>query len=121
MPRLLLEYTQNIHNHFNPSELLKMLATQAGGVPSVNPALIKARIWSPHEAWIDPRTSPDGRGYIFVLFEWLEGRDSHGKNQMKKALQEPLKVIKRQIEQQGFHVSVTLEIREIAKGDHFAF
>lgn len=119
MPRLLLECSPQIEELVDPKALLEKLLKAACSVPSVPAHLVKARFFAPKVSWIGPQNAND-RAYVFVLFEWLEGRSFKDSELLKNALQPPLLELKKSLPS-SIKISITLEVREIPRELHFSF
>lgn len=111
MPRLTLEYSAHVLP-FDIEGLLQDLCNAAAQVDSVKRELIKAKAYQPQIAFM----SNVNKGYIFVLFEWLKGRNLLQQSQIKKALKQPLIDLKEKLGRN--EISITFEIREIEIQNH---
>jgi 5-carboxymethyl-2-hydroxymuconate isomerase len=114
MPRLTVEYSAHVLP-FDSEGLLQELCNAAAQVDSVKLELIKAKAFQPKIAFI----GHVDKGYIFILFEWLKGRNLLQQGQLKKALKQPLLALKEKLSEK--EISITLEIREIEIQNHESF
>lgn len=119
MPRLWIEYSSLLAPLIDKESLLRDLI-KACEVPTVEPALIKARIVSPEMAILGPWSEKETGAYLYVLFEWLEGRSQEIEKQLveglRKALKEHVDPIQNRIER----LSVTFEVRKIQHEQHYS-
>lgn len=117
MPRLLIEHSSNLLEFFDPTELLQELLERIGKVDTVDINLTKARIDCPQIGYMGPWELREQTGYIFILFEWLEGRTHAQKEALWEALSEPMRKFRSQMPQ-CLQVSITVEVQSIPSNDH---
>ncbi len=117
MPRLWIEYHPALEPFLEKESLLRDLFA-ACEVPTVNPALIKARLVCPQTAVLGPWNERETGAYLYVLFEWLEGRSSEIEalllDRIRSTLREHTQVAQSKIKR----LSVTFEVRKILHEQH---
>lgn len=119
MPRLWIEYHPSLEPYLNKEAMLEELLA-ACQVPTVNPSLIKARFFCPEMAVLGPWAERHEGVYLFVLFEWLEGRSSEIEAELVKGLRETLEKHTQEAKKHFKKLSVTFEIQKIPQTQHYS-
>jgi len=117
MPRLWIEYHRDLEPYLDKETFMKEMMS-ACEVPTVNPALIKARFFCPSFAALGLWQEREGAAYLFVLFEWLEGRSAEIEQLLVDQLRQ---VLERHVQKAKIHLSrlsVTFEICTIPHAKH---
>lgn len=117
MPRLWIEYHPHLENLLDKKALLKDLV-EACEVPTVNPALIKARLFCPELAVLGPWSERETGAYLYVLFEWLEGRPIEIEKLLLDRIRKVLQEYTINARVHFKRLSVTFEVRKIPHEEH---
>lgn len=117
MPRLWIEYHSSLASLLDKEALVKELI-EACSVPSVNPFLIKTRLVCPEITVLGPWEERERGAYLYILFEWLEGRPLEVEALLVQRIRETLSTHTALAKATIENLSVTFEIRKISHEQH---